>query len=140
MSIEEENKARQRRVWEEIWNGHNYNLIPELIAENWVEHTPRVEVKGQDGLKQAIVATLPSFPDMHATIEDMFAEGNKVTTRFTVTGSFTGEYMGIAPTGKTFKFWGINHTHWVDGKQVEAWAAWDTNTFFQQLGITPPSQ
>lgn len=140
MSIEEENKARQRRVWEEIWNGHNYDLIPELIAENWVEHTPRVEVKGQDGFKHAIVATLPSFPDMHATIEDMFAEGNKVTTRFTVTGTFTGEYMGIAPTGKKFTFWGINHTHWVDGKQVEAWAAWDTNTLFQQLGIKLPSQ
>lgn len=139
MSVEEVNKAAQRRVWEEIWNKGNYEIIPELIAPDFVEHTPLVDVKGPEGFKQAITGMRPAFPDMHATIEDIFAEGDKVATRFTVTGTFKGEYMGIAPTGKKFTSRGILITWWVDGKEVEAWAAWDTSAFYQQLGISPPA-
>ena len=81
-----------------------------------------------------------AFPDIHATIDDILAEGDKVVTRFTMTGTFKGEYMGIAPTGKKITITGILITRWVDGKEVKAWENRDMLGFYQQLGVSPPSQ
>jgi len=134
------NKAGQRRVLEEIFNKGNFAIIPELIATSYVEHAPLGDIKGPEGFKQATNTTRTAFPDMHATIEDIFAEGDEVVTRFTATGTFKGEYRGTTPTGRKFTFRGILITRWVGGKEVEAWAAYDMLTFYQQLGIPIPTQ
>jgi len=138
MSVEE-NKAGQRRVWEEVFNKGKLAIVPELFATNWVEHTPLGDLKGPEGFEQGTIKILTAFPDVHVTIDDMFAEGDKVVSRVTMTGTFKGEYMGIAPTGKKFTQRAILITQWVGGKEVEAWAAYDTLTFYRQLGISPPA-
>ena len=140
MSVEETNKAGQRRVWEEIFNKGNLAIIPELIATNWVEHTPLGDIKGPDGFKQGPTTFRTAFPDLHITIDDMFAEGDRVVSRVTMTGTFKGEYMGIAPTGKKFTVGAILITQWAGGKEVEAWAAYDMLSFYRQLGVSPPGQ
>lgn len=137
MSVEEENKARQRRVWEEVLNQGNFDIIPELIDENWVEHTPWSDITGIEGFKQGPKMMQAAFPDCHATIDDIFGEGDRVVSRVTVTGTFQNEYMGIAPTGKKFSFRAIVITHWVDGKEVETWSAWDRLSMYQEMGINP---
>ena len=73
------------------------------------------------------------------TIDDMVAEGDIVVHRFTMTGTHTGDLMGIAPTGKQFKVTMAGFTRLVGGKQVEGWAYGDSNTMYQQLGVTPPT-
>jgi len=140
MSVEE-NKAKQRRVFEELLSKGNLAIIPELIAPNYVVRNPLgMEVKGPEGFKQMVAMFRTAFPDMYATIDDMFAEGDKVATRFTWRGTFKGEMMGIKPTGKKFTLTGILITRWVSGKEVEAWEAYDMLAFYQQLGIPIPSQ
>jgi len=136
MSIEE-NIANQRRVWEEVLNQRNLDLASEFITENWVEHTPWSDIKGIDGFKQGPKMMLAAFPDMHTTIDDIFGYEDRVVSRVTITGTFTGEYMGFAPTGKEFSFKAIVITHWVEGKEVVTWSAWDRLSIFQQLGINP---
>jgi predicted ester cyclase len=79
-----------------------------------------------------------AFPDMNISIDDMFATDDKVVTRFAMTGTFTGEMMGIPPTGKSISVSGIVVTRWEGGKEVEAWESMDTLAFYQQLGISPP--
>jgi predicted ester cyclase len=141
MSIEEENKVRQRRVFEEVINNGNLDLIPEYFAPDYSIISPMgIEIEGADGFKQGSVTGRIAFPDLHYSIDDMFAEGDKVATRYTMTGTFKGEYMGIAPTGKKFAITGILITRWVDGKEVEAWDCRDMLGYYQQLGVTPPSQ
>jgi predicted ester cyclase len=141
MSIEEENKARQRRVFEEVINERKIDLIPEYFASDYSISSPMgIEIEGADGFRQGVATGIISFPDFHYTIDDMFAEGDKVATRYTMTGTFKGDFMGIAPTGKKFSITGILITRWVDGKEVEAWESRDMLGFYQQLGITPPSQ
>jgi steroid delta-isomerase-like uncharacterized protein len=140
MSIEEENKAIHRRVYEEIWNKGNLEILNEFFDSNYVLHSTRGDTNGTEGLKQAITMFRTAFPDLHCTIEDMVAEGNKVARRITSTGTFKGELMGIAPTGRQ-----VTHTEAIfysfeGGKAVEAWNYSDQLTMFQQLGVNPPSQ
>jgi len=133
-----ENKARQRRVFEEVLNKGNLAIIPELFAPSYVSHNPLLESKGPEGFKQNVTAVRTAFPDIHCTIEDMVAEGDKVVTRYTSRSTFKGEFMGIAPTGKKVTTTAILITRWVGGKEVEAWEVMDTLGMMQQLGVVPP--
>ena len=137
----EENIAGQRRVWEDVINKGNLAIIPELFAHSYFYRSPLgMDIKGPEGFKQSITMMRKAFPDLHCTIDDMFAIEDKVVTRFTMTGTFKGEMMGITPTGKKFTVAGIIITRWVDGKEVEAWESMDTLAFYQQLGIPIPAQ
>ncbi len=99
MSVEE-NKAKQRRVWEEIFNKGDLSVVPELFAPNYVYHGPvGMEYKGPEGFKQIVTMFRTAFPDMRVTTEDMVAEGDMVVSRWTGRGTHKGDYMGIAPTG-----------------------------------------
>lgn len=137
MSIEEQNKAGLTRVFEAINTG-NLDLFSEIFAPSYSYHSPLgVEIQGSEGFKQSFSMMLKAFPDIHCEIEEMFAVEDKVATRFTMRGTFKGEWMGMNPTGKAFSVSGILVTRWVDGKEVQAWESMDTFGFYQQLGITP---
>ena len=97
-----------------------------------------MEIKGAEGFKEVLTAMQPALPDGKYTIDDMFAADDKVVTRFTLSGTFTGEMMGILPTGKDISVSGIVITRWENGKEVQAWESIDTLGWYQQLGITPP--
>ena len=79
-----------------------------------------------------------AFPDMHVTIEDQIAEGDKVASRLTVSGTHKGDFMGMAPTGKQMMITGIDIVHIKDGKAVERWGNLDDLGLMQQLGAIPP--
>jgi steroid delta-isomerase-like uncharacterized protein len=138
MSVEE-NKAKQRRVWEEVFNKGNLAILPELFSPNYVFSSPLgMEAKGPDGFKQMVAVMRTAFPDVHVTIDDLFGEGDRVACRATITGTFKGEMMGIPPTGKKVTAPVILITHWKDGKEVAAWESLDTLAFYRQLGIPIP--
>ena len=140
MSVEE-NKAGQRRVWEEAFGKGNLEVIDELFAPSYSFKSPLgIDIKGAEGFKQNLAMMRSAFPDMNISIDDMLAVDEKVVTRFTMKGTFTGEMMGIPPTGKDISVSGIVITRWENGKEVEAWESIDTLAFYQQLGITPPER
>jgi predicted ester cyclase len=139
MSVEE-NKAAQRRVWEEVFNKGNLEIIPEYFAPDYSFHSPLgLEAEGPEGFKQIVAMMRSALPDLHVAVDDLFGEGDRVVTRFTIIGTFKGEMMGIAPTGKKLAVSGIVITRWAGGKEVEAWESLDTLAFYQQLGIKPPA-
>jgi steroid delta-isomerase-like uncharacterized protein len=134
----EENKAVLRRIFEAINRG-DLAMLDDIIADNYVYHSPFGEVKGLDGLKQMFNMFRTAFPDLKATIEDMVAEGDKVAWRSTLRGTHKGELMGIAPTGKKINMAGSGLAHYAGGKELEAWGVADTLVFYQQLGVKPPA-
>ena len=135
----EENKAKQRRVWEEAFNKGDLSVANETIATNYVYHGPMgMEYKGPEGFKQVVTMFRTAFPDLHITVEDMVAEGDKVVSYYTMTGTHKGELMGIAPTDKKVKFSGIVIVRWVGSKEVEARGVGDMLSMMQQLGVVPP--
>ena len=137
MSVEE-NIANVRRLNDEVWNKGNLAVVDELIAPDYVFHGPLTEIKGPEGLKQYIAAMRTAFPDLHMTIEGMVAEGDMVAARYTARGTFKGEFMGTAPTGKQMTLPNAVFARFKGGKQVEVWPYMDMLTWFQQLGVAPP--
>src|SRR4051812_44110281 len=97
----EENKALARRFLEEVFNEGNLAAIDELIDPDWVQHDPAMpeELRGIEGARQLVEVYRAAFPDLHITVEDQVAEGDKVATRWTARGSHQGELMGIPPSG-----------------------------------------
>ena len=137
----EENKAMLRRVWEEVFNKGDLAVANEIMVPNYVYRGPMgQELKGPEGFKQVVTMFRTAFPDLHATVEDMFAEGDKVAHRATIRGTHKGDLMGIAPTGKQVTVSATVISRFVGGKEVEAWANIDMLAMFQQLGVSPPGQ
>ena len=138
MSIEE-NKAIELRFLEEVVNKGNLAVIDELCAANFVDHTALPGVTpDREGYKQFFAMSRSALPDMHSTLEDMIAEGDKVAERFTIRGTHKGEWMGIAPTGKQVTVQGMAIHRITGGKIVEDWSNIDMLGILQQIGVVPP--
>ncbi len=138
--MSEQNKALARRSIEEIWNQGKLAVIDELTALNATFHDPNVpggKFTGPEGVKQFVQIYRAAFPDVRITINDQIAEGDKVVTRWTATGTHKGELMGIAPTNKHATVTGVDVDRYQNGKVVEAWASYDMLGMLQQLGIVP---
>ena len=78
-----------------------------------------------------------AFPDFKATIDDMLADGDRVATRMTWTGTHQGEFMGIPPTGKRISIQVIDFVRFADGRFAEHWGLMDNMGMMQQLGAIP---
>jgi steroid delta-isomerase-like uncharacterized protein len=139
MSTEsEENKARSRRFFEEVWGKGNLAVIDELTASNFVNHNaPPGLPPGLEGLKQFVVMYRAAFPDIQISIDDVIAEGDKVVIRWTARGTNTGPLFGMPATGKAATVTGITIERKVDGKSVEGWNNFDQLGMLQQLGVIP---
>jgi len=136
MSLEE-NKAIVRRFTEEF-NKRNLAKLDELIAPDCVDHTHKL--RGLEDVKQFFTMLIKSFPDFQSTIEDMIAEGDKVWVRLKETGTHTGEYRGLAPTGKKIAVTAIHNFRIVNGKVVEDFSVSDDLAFYKQLGVIEPTE
>jgi steroid delta-isomerase-like uncharacterized protein len=135
MSVEE-NKAIFRRIVEEGFNKGNLAIVDELVATNHVNHSDNVH--GPEEYKQFITMYRTAFPDLHMTIEDQIAEGDKVVNRWTSRGTHKGELMGIPPTGKQTTVTGMYVARIIGGKIVEEWGNLDALGMMQQIGVVPP--
>lgn len=134
----EANKAAIRRYVEEAWNKGNVNIIDELMAAHYARHMAiSASPLTREGQKQRILGFRRAFPDLHLTIEDMLAEGEKVSFRLTLRGTHQGEFMRVPPTGKQIEVGAVDVARFEDGKVVEQWGQTDMLGLLQQLGALP---
>jgi len=134
MSIEE-NKEIVRR-YQEIYNRNDLDALGEVVSEDLL--TPKIMPgipTGIEGAKAAHRIMLAGFPDYQTTIDDLFAEGDKVAARITMNGTNTGSFMGIPPTGRHVSFTGIYIARLANRKIVEHWGEEDGVSLLQQLGV-----
>lgn len=135
----EQNKAAARRFFEEVWNRGNVSALDELMAPDYVDHNPPAPglPEGREGIRQWVGMVRAAFPDVHFTIDDQIAEGERVVTRWTASGTHQGAFMGIPASGKRATVTGIGITRYEDGKSAENWLNWDQLALLQQLGAIP---
>jgi steroid delta-isomerase-like uncharacterized protein len=134
----EENKATVSRFFEEVFNKKNVAFIDEYIATDGFDHLlPPNMPPGREGAKQFIGMFLTAFPDLHAHMEDLVAEGDKVVSRTSYHGTNTGAFMGMPATGKAVSISGIDITRLAHGQSVEHWGQLDMLGLLQQLGVVP---
>ncbi|MEP3275863.1 MAG: ester cyclase [Stappiaceae bacterium] len=76
-----------------------------------------------------------AFPQNKVEILLQVGEGQFVTTRWRFNAVQKGDYLGLAPTGKTIRWTGIQIDRFEEGKIAESWVNWDMYSMFKQLGI-----
>jgi steroid delta-isomerase-like uncharacterized protein len=137
---EDENKAIQRGLAEEIFNRHDPDAAKRFFAPDYVEHVPLPgQEPGVEGLERVLAEVFfPAFPDQHWTIEEQIAEGDKVLTHFTWRGTHRGEFAGIPPTNGRVEVWGMALDRMANGKVVESRILMDQMGMLQQMGFMPP--
>lgn len=134
----EENRLLIRRFIDEVINKKNLDAIDTLVANDFVEHVPFPgQGPGREGLKYAIGLFLNAFPNIHWALDEQIAEGNKVVSRFTWTGTHRGLFLGIAPTGRMVQVWGVVNDVIRGGQLAESRMIMDTLGLMQQLGAIP---
>ena len=136
--MSETNKALMRRFVEEVQTQHNLGAFETFIDPAFVNHDPLPGLPGTlEGAKQLHRMLFAAFPDLQMTIHDMAAEGEKVWTRKTATGTHQGELFGIPATGKRVSWKVIDVVTYKNGKITEHWVVADTLSLMQQLGAVP---
>jgi serine phosphatase RsbU (regulator of sigma subunit) len=134
VSDEEKNKALVRRLIEEVDNRGNLDVADELLAPNFVDHDvfPQ-EDAGIQGYKRAVTEQRASSSDLHFSIEEQIAEGEKVVTRYIGSGTVDQqEYEGVPPTGVRITIENITINRVVEGKIVEERTVSDTSPLWEQ--------
>ena len=132
--MSEQNKARIRRVIEEVYNRGDLALVDEVAASELVIHAGSQDIRGREGAKQYVAALRAGFPDLRFTIEDQVAEGDMVVTRWTARGTHGGEFQGVPATGREVRMAGTDIDRIVGGKVVECWTHVDELGLMRQLG------
>ena len=128
----EQNKANDRRVIEGLNQG-SVAVFEEVAVPNYVGHESSTTMQGREAYKQFLSAYLTAFPDLHFTIEDQVAEGDKIATRITARGTHQGSLIGIPPTGKQITVTRLYITRYADGKAEESWLNFDALGMLQPI-------
>jgi steroid delta-isomerase-like uncharacterized protein len=126
-----------RRWVEEGWNQGNLGLVDELYAPDYVLHGNGTDTPGSDGFKQFVAGFRAAVPDLHVTIEDLFAAGDRVVWRFIFGGTQTAELMGIPSKGQSFRVGGIVVSRFEGDRWTEDHVVWDALGMLKQLGALP---
>jgi steroid delta-isomerase-like uncharacterized protein len=131
----EDNKTAVRRFYEEVINGRNLDALGELLTPSGVDHT--FGSQNPEQAKQFFGMVHQAFPDLHAEVHDVIAEGELVAARVTYTGTHQGEFVGIPATGEKTTTSGVDFFRMQDGRQAEHWGGPDMFSFLMQLGVMP---
>ena len=132
------NKAVVRRFIEEVQNAKNMDVFDELNAPDFVNlSAPPGMPTDREGGKMFLGGFLTAFPDSQVTINDMIAEGDRVATKKTFTGTHTGDLGEIGATGKRVSIQYVDILRLRDGQIIEHWLSMDQLSLMQQLGVIP---
>jgi steroid delta-isomerase-like uncharacterized protein len=111
--------------------------LNDLLIEDYHDHDPANEqdVIGMDAIRREVEMWRGGF-DFSFTVEDQFAQGDRVCSRWTWQGTHKGEFLGIPASGKTVSMTGATiHRFTPDGKIAEGWWQYDRLGLMEQLGV-----
>ena len=131
-----ENKAVVRRFFEELLSTDNFAVAEEILSPDFRFYfAGSPDPMDLESYKELLVARRAAFPDRRFVVEDMIAEGEKVSARFAMRGTNKGEFRGIAPTGAEVIMTGIDIIRLAEGKMVEDRVEVDQWGMMPQLGV-----
>ena len=131
-----DNGSVVRRLFDEVINRGDLDAASELVTDDVVfrGRGGRAVATGVETFKRIVIMLRTSFSDYHFELEDLIAEGDKVVTRFTASGTHIGSYMNIPPTGKEVSYAAVDIFRLHDGKIEEVWSLSDQLHLMEQLG------
>jgi steroid delta-isomerase-like uncharacterized protein len=129
----DDNKRSIERLFD-TFNHGDLAPLEELVAPDYVG--PQGD-RGPAGFRAVVVGLRAAFPDIHYTVEELVAEGDKVAVRWHWTGTHRGTFRVYPATGKAVSNSGSGIFHCKGGKIVAAALETDRLGFLQQVGAVP---
>jgi steroid delta-isomerase-like uncharacterized protein len=126
-----------QRWFEEVWNQGRREAVAEMLAPDAVIHDGASEAVGHKGFYDFFDRMNAAFSELHVSVEDTIAEGDKVCVRWRCTAKHSGGGLGIPPTGAAIHVTGVTIVRVAGGKLVEAWQNWDMLGMMQQINAFP---
>lgn len=135
-----DHKALSQRLYQEVFGLGQLEAADEIMSPDCVSHGPGAPPAiGTDGIKRQAILLRTAFPDLKVTLEDQLAEGDRVASRWTGSGTHTGPLTlpagPVPPTGTPIAFEEIRIDRFANGRIVESWFLPDRFTLWQQLGL-----
>jgi predicted ester cyclase len=116
------------------------NVADEILTHNFLMHAPCLPPdipRGPQGAKLYASMLRSAFPDVQITHDFEVERDDRVVIRWTAKATHTGEFFGVAPTGKAITVTGIDVFRVEGGKLAELWQEWDQLGMMRQLGVIP---
>ncbi len=137
MSTEARNKAIIRQMYEELFTQGKLSLAEEIFAADYIdqEAPPGQSSRGPEAMRQLVTMFHNAFPDITFHVEEAIAEDETVAARVFWTGTHRGNFLGIAPTGRTVRQKQMHFIRFKDGKMIDHLAIRDDLGLRQQLGV-----
>jgi steroid delta-isomerase-like uncharacterized protein len=137
MSEQDNMKLARRAI--DAWNAHDPERLVKLTDEKYMAESDTIPapVKGVLGIREFMKIYVTAFPDLHFAVDQMFADGDFVVTRWTATGTHRGVLMDIPPTNRKAVTRGCTVAEYKNGKGIHDWIYWDTGNLLRQLGVLP---
>ena len=135
----QDNSTIIRHFIEATINQGQIDSANQFVWEDVVEQVPFPgQGPGLEGLKDVLRGMRAAFPDLHFSVEEQIAEGDKVLTRFEWAGTHRGEFLGVPATGRPVKVWGMVIDRLQNGRIKDTRIIMDSLGLMIQLGVFPP--
>lgn len=142
MSTETINEAGQNRLvaqrWIDAFNARDDEGEASARTAGYIAHAPdSMQLPALDSAAwtEFLGTFVEGFPDLHLEVQDAAADAGMTAQRILFTGTHTGPFRGLPPTGRQVRFSGIEINRMADGKVAEHWFQLDAVTLFEQLGL-----
>jgi predicted ester cyclase len=128
------------RLFDEVWNGRDLAVVPELYSEGFVaDYRPYAPLRhGHDGVRAMVEGAFAAFPDYHEELLDLCAEGDVVAVHLRITGTQLGPWGPLAATGARLAF---DEMLWLtfgsDGRVARQRGIADNLNALRQAGVLP---
>jgi predicted ester cyclase len=122
----------------EAFNARDHVAEAAALTTDYIAHAPdSIQTMALDGdaWVEFLGTFLEGFPDLHLEVLDSSADEGMVAQRILFTGTHTGPFRGLPPTGRKVRFSGLELNRMVDGRVAEHWFQLDSVTLFEQLGL-----
>lgn len=135
----ERNRAVVVALTEAVWNQRDLERIPEFYSPSYVvDYRPYAPPReGHDAIRGMVERAWAAFPDYHEEIRDLIADETRVAVRFTVSGTQSGQWGVLPPTGKRVEFDEVALLELENGQVIRQSGVTDNLTALRQLGVLP---
>jgi predicted ester cyclase len=120
------NREVTRTALEQVCARGDMTLAPGCYHEDFADHVGRLDYHGLEGVRRSTALYQALFDDLAVEVVDQVAEGDRVASRFVLSGSNRGRQV---------RLWGIVISRVRDGRIVEDWSAFDSLELLKQLGL-----
>jgi predicted ester cyclase len=118
--------ASAKDALERVCSGKALDSLARYYSPKFVDHVNGMKFQGLDGARRSVELYTKILSDLDVVVKEQLTDGNRVTSRFVVSGKSFGKSVHIN---------GITISRFQDGLIVEDWSVTDIQGLIRQLGV-----